>query len=67
MTTLALNRKIHRIDFSNWLVEALRLIDLWLQKQHQRRVLERLDEYQRRDLGLTVEQVREEVNKPFWR
>lgn len=42
-------------------------IGAWTQRARDRRDLAALDERQRRDMGLDLEAIRRETNKPFWR
>lgn len=49
------------------LVRALATVRQWPQRLRQRQALACLDERLLRDVGLTVDQAREEASKPFWR
>jgi uncharacterized protein YjiS (DUF1127 family) len=42
-------------------------VDAWAQRARDRRDLAELDERQRRDMGLDLDAIRRETNKPFWR
>jgi uncharacterized protein YjiS (DUF1127 family) len=44
----------------------LRVVSGWLQRHRSRRALALLDEHLRRDIGLTVQDVTDELRKPFW-
>lgn len=39
----------------------------WQQRARDRRTLNELSEHQRRDIGLSREQIESEVSKPSWR
>lgn len=45
----------------------LALLALWQRRREERRALRDLPDFLIADLGLTVEQVRAEADKPFWR
>ena len=42
-------------------------LERWRQRQEQRKSLAMLNDHLLRDIGLTSEDVREEMKKPFWR
>ena len=44
----------------------LRRIQLWYQKNHQRRALRELDDYRLFDIGITREAAEHEAAKSFW-
>lgn len=50
-----------------WLCAATRRLRLWHRRARERRELLRLDSRLCRDIGLTVDEVRREAAKPFWR
>jgi uncharacterized protein YjiS (DUF1127 family) len=43
------------------------IIALWHKRHHQRRSLRFLDDRTLRDIGLTREQIDEQIRTPFWR
>jgi uncharacterized protein YjiS (DUF1127 family) len=45
----------------------LALVLAWSARQRQRQALAELDDRMLRDLGLTPQDVRREIEKPFWR
>jgi uncharacterized protein YjiS (DUF1127 family) len=47
--------------------QILKKAKFWANRSRQRRQLARLDAHMLEDIGLTVEQVREEMAKPFWK
>ncbi len=67
MSTLILQQK-HEINLFVKKIESVQmLIQLWLDRHHQRKQLAQLDMVQLEDMGLTVSQVNEEIRKPFWK
>lgn len=51
----------------SWLRAALARLRLWHRRARDRRALLELDPRLCRDIGLTIDQVRHEAAKPFWR
>jgi len=47
--------------------QALQRLKLWMSRSRQRKQLALLDARMLADIGITPGQVRDEVNKPFWR
>lgn len=45
----------------------LATVTIWIQRSRQRKQLSRLDQHLLEDIGLTLEQAKQEVEKPFWR
>jgi GNAT superfamily N-acetyltransferase/uncharacterized protein YjiS (DUF1127 family) len=43
------------------------IVERWLQRARDRRDLAHLSEWQRRDMGLPLNEIEREANKPFWR
>ena len=67
MTTLILRHKAFGGTSVQRLKSILAMLNLWLQRCHQRRQLARLDDRLLRDIGLDRDQVRAELAKPFWK
>jgi uncharacterized protein YjiS (DUF1127 family) len=69
MTTIALKAKsqFQVVNLADLMSAVVKRLQLWIEKHHQRRVLAGLDEHLRRDIGISLEQVRHEVSQPFWR
>ena len=42
------------------------VVKLWLRRSRTRRSLAALNDYELRDIGLTREDARREISKPFW-
>ena len=42
-------------------------VDVWMARSRERRMLARMREPELKDLGLTPQSAKWEVNKPFWR
>ena len=51
---------------ANWLLHASALIEAWWKTARERRALARLDDRMLQDIGITREQARREVLRPFW-
>ncbi len=66
MSTLIFQQKWERFSFSQELSLAVKTIQVWINRHNQRRQLANLEMSQIKDLGLTIEQVKAEVKKPFW-
>jgi len=66
MTTLILQHKRDGHALSQIFANGLSLLQLWIDKHHQRKQLKRLEASQLNDLGLDRERVRMEAAKPFW-
>jgi uncharacterized protein YjiS (DUF1127 family) len=66
MTTLILQHKRDGHALSQILASGLTLLQLWMDKHHQRKQLKQLEASQLNDLGLNRELVRMEAAKPFW-
>ena len=62
----------HRLDdLASWPTRALKsawtmALD-WQSRAHRRRHLDTLDDHLLRDVGLTRDDIRRELDKPFWR
>ncbi len=50
-----------------FVVSLFALVGLMFQRARQRRALARLDPRLLRDIGISPEQARQEIDKPFWR
>lgn len=66
MTTLTLQQQ-HGFSFVQKMQSVLAILSLWMQRYQQRKQLAQLDARLLRDVGLSHEQVRAEINKPFWK
>jgi len=66
MTTLILQHKRDGYTLSQSLASFFSLLQLWMDKHHQRKQLKKLEASQLNDLGLDRELVRMETAKPFW-
>ncbi len=72
-------RKLHAVERASWLsrvvgwlgamLDKSRRQQLWfeLEKARQRGLLNELEDWQLRDLGLTRDQAKREARKPFWK
>lgn len=49
------------------LTRFLGLLETWHERSHQRRELLAMPDYLLKDMGVTREELYEEVRKPFWR
>jgi uncharacterized protein YjiS (DUF1127 family) len=49
------------------LFEALRTVELWLDRSRQRRALREMPEHLTRDLALSQADIEAESRKPFWK
>jgi uncharacterized protein YjiS (DUF1127 family) len=45
----------------------VKTVKIWIQRSRQRKQLVRLDKHLLDDIGLTEEQVKNEISKPFWK
>lgn len=52
--------------FPSWIKRAARLLHEWSARSRQRRTLASLNDTALRDIGLTRDDVRREIAKPFW-
>ena len=64
--TIIPRRPVAPTYFPNWVKRAARLLHDWSQRSRQRRTLASLNDTALRDIGLTRDDVRREVAKPFW-
>ena len=53
-------------SFGPWSKNVTGIVTLWMARSRQRRHLAALDDDALLDLGLSHQDVRREVNKPFW-
>ena len=67
MTTLILQQKASSSSFAKKVIAIFDLLNLWLERHHQRKQLAQLDDRMKRDLGLDDEQIQVEISKPFWK
>ena len=67
MATLILQKKTDVFSWLQRLSAIPSFIQVWIERHHQRRQLSGLDRHQLTDLGLNVEQVLLETQKPFWK
>ncbi|MBT3203995.1 MAG: DUF1127 domain-containing protein [Gammaproteobacteria bacterium] len=67
MSTLILQQKWDGLSFKQVLSSAATTIQLWMDRQHQRKQLAKLEASQLVDMGLNVNQVSQEIKKPFWK
>ncbi len=70
MTTLILQHKA-ALQQPNNLLHKFKSVGatlrLWMDRQHQRKQLAKLDAHLLRDIGLDSNQVEQELAKPFWK
>lgn len=55
-----------RIELAPLLFRSIETIAVWIERRRQRRALAQLDQHLLDDVGLTREQARHELDKPFW-
>ncbi|MES5484543.1 DUF1127 domain-containing protein [Bradyrhizobium sp. INPA03-11B] len=55
-----------RVRVVDLLAMAWRIVTIWSNRAHHRRVLGELDDDQLRDIGVSRVEAAEEVRKPFW-
>ena len=67
MSTLILQQKWESFSFKQGFVSAASTIQVWLERHHQRKQLANLGVSQLVDIGLSVNQVKLEISKPFWK
>jgi len=67
MTTLILQQKWNAFSLSQKLDSMSSMLQLWMDRHHQRKQLAELDNHQLADLGLNTQMVNQEVSKPFWK
>ncbi len=67
MSALILRQQLVRKSLIHTLHMSLELTQSWIDRYHQRKQLAQLDAEQLKDLGISAEQQRSEVAKPFWR
>lgn len=67
MTTITLNRSLPTITLeTSPLAGIFFMFRLWHTRAVQRRQLAELEEWRRQDVGLSADQIKKEVAKPFW-
>ncbi len=54
-------------SIKNPIIKAIKTVEYWKARSHQRKQLALLDSRLLKDLGLTSEDVKAELAKPFWR
>ncbi len=54
-------------SFNNPIIKAIKTVAIWKARSHQRRQLALLDSRMLEDIGLTTNDVRSELAKPFWK
>ena len=67
MSTLILQQKGESFSLVQKLASLASMIQIWMDRIHQRKQLATLDSAQLADIGLNSIQVGEEINKPFWK
>lgn len=67
MTTMILQQKTSSFSLMKKVCAIINVMNLWIDRHHQRKQLAQLDPCMMRDLGLSTEQVQTEINKPFWK
>lgn len=55
-----------QVEWASVLFRSIETIAFWIERRRQRRALAQLDQHLLDDIGLTREQVRGELVKPFW-
>lgn len=67
MTTLTLHHAHYKFSIVQKIQAAMAILNRWIERHHQRKQLAQLDVHQLNDLGLNLEQVMVEIDKPFWK
>ena len=67
MSTLILQQKWERFSFVQQLASTASMVQLWMDRHHQRKQLAGLESAQLADMGLNSAQVSLEMGKPFWK
>ena len=53
--------------FTRSLIRLSSLLNLWISRHRQRKQLAQVESFRLDDLGLTPQQVQQEISKPFWK
>ena len=64
---MILQQKIFSFPAIRRMAAKLDVLNLWIQRHHQRRQLAQLDQRLLKDIGLDVDKAKAEANKPFWK
>ena len=67
MSTLILQQKRGSFSLAQKIASAACVVQLWMDRHHQRKQLAKLDSRQLADMGLNPMQVSQEIKKPFWK
>lgn len=67
MSTLLLRQKWESFSLIQKLSATAAMIQLWIERHHQRKLMALLDADQLVDMGLSAKQAQQEIKKPFWK
>ncbi len=67
MTTLILHQKWEKFSIFKTLHAATEVVQVWVDRHHQRKQLAQMTPHLLKDIGLSQAQATEEINKPFWK
>lgn len=66
MSTLVMQQKCEKLSVADSILKMFVVAQHWLERNKQRKQLAQLEPHMLKDIGVTENQKKQEVSKPFW-